>query len=284
MKKPGPVPLAPGLYMVSTPVGNLRDITLRALDVLEGADLIACEDTRVTGKLLEAFSLKKKMLSYNDHNAPRRRGEILAALGNGQAVALVSDAGTPLLSDPGYKLVRDCIDLGFGVVSVPGANALLPALQLSGLPPDRFFFAGFLPPKSAARRAALEDLKSVPATLIFYETGPRLAASLKDMAEVLGDRPAAVAREITKKFEECRRGMLSRLAADYGRDGAPKGEIVVTVDAGMKEIIGEDELIRQLGRALETMSVREAAAHVAQAAGQPRKKLYEMALALNRDR
>lgn len=284
-KMPESLPLAPGLYIVATPIGNLRDITLRALDVLAGADLLVCEDTRVTGKLVEALGLpKKKMLSYNDHNADSRRGGVLAALAEGKSVALASDAGMPLVSDPGYKLVRDCLDLGIQVTTVPGPSAVLAALQLSGLPPDKFVFLGFLPPKTAARKKFLAAWAAVPATLVAFETGPRLASSLADMAEVLGaDRPAAVAREITKKFEESRRDTLSRLAAMYSEEDPPKGEIVVVIGPPEEKAVAADDLDARIKEALKGMSVRDAAAFVAQATGAPKKKVYERALALGKD-
>jgi len=280
MKKPVPAALEPGLYLVSTPIGNLRDVTLRALDVLGAADLVVCEDTRVTGKLLEAFDLKKKMLPYNDHNAGRQRGPIIEAISGGQAVAMVSDAGTPLVSDPGFKLVRDCLDLGLTVTSVPGANAPLAALQLSGLPSDRFVFLGFLPPKQQARRTALQEWAAVKATLVIFETGPRLQESLADMADVLGARTAAVVREITKKFEESRRGLLPHLAAHYETEGPPKGEIVIVIGPPEEERVSDETLEAQLRRALKSMSVRDAAAFVAQASGESKKKIYDMALNL----
>jgi 16S rRNA (cytidine1402-2'-O)-methyltransferase len=281
MEKPPPR-LSPGLYLVATPIGNLRDITLRALDVLSAASLVVCEDTRMTGKLLSAFSLKKKMLSYNDHNAPRQRGTVLEAISAGGAVAMVSDAGMPLVSDPGYKLVRDCLDQGFTVTSVPGANAPLAALQLSGLPPDRFVFLGFLPPKSPARRKVFTEWATAQATLIMFETGPRLQDSLADMASVLGNRPAAVVREITKMFEESRRGTLPELATHYDAEGPPKGEIVVVIGPPPEETVSAETLEFQLRRALKDMSVRDAAAFVAQASGQPKKKIYEMALRIGK--
>ncbi|MGH6949578.1 MAG: 16S rRNA (cytidine(1402)-2'-O)-methyltransferase, partial [Vitreimonas sp.] len=222
-------PLEPGLYVVSTPIGNLRDITLRALDTLGGADRVYAEDTRVARKLLDAYSLKPRLAAYHEHNAEAARAEILAALEQGESVALISDAGTPLVSDPGFKLARAAIEAGHRVFPIPGASALLAALVTSGLPSDRFLFAGFLPPKQTARRAALAALADVEATLIFYETGPRLADALADMAEAFGARPASVARELTKLFEETRRAPLGDLAAHYAEAGAPKGEIVVVV-------------------------------------------------------
>jgi 16S rRNA (cytidine1402-2'-O)-methyltransferase len=283
MKTLEKVELPPGLYLVATPIGNLRDITLRALDVLAAADLVVCEDTRVSGKLLQAYGIKNRLLPYNDHNASAQRGPIIEKLGADGRVALISDAGTPLISDPGYKLVRDCLDLGINVTTLPGANAVLPALQLSGLPSDRFTFAGFAPPKSAARQTWLRALQRVPGTLVTYETGPRLAAALADMAMVLGDeRPAAVVREITKMFEESRRGTLRQLADSYAAEDAPKGEIVVVIGAGAEKQAGAEEIDEMLRTALAKMSVRDAAAHVAEATGEPKKAIYERALQINR--
>lgn len=271
---------APGLYLVATPIGNLDDITLRAMKLLAGADLIACEDTRMTGKLLTLLGLgRPPMTAYHEHNAERARPALLARLRQGAAVALVSDAGTPLLSDPGFRLVRDCLAGQIPVTSLPGPSALLPALQLSGLPCDRFLFAGFLPPKSAARRRSLSELAAVPATLLFYESPRRLAAALADMADILGDRPAAVARELTKLHEELRRDLLSRLAIAYAEP--PKGEVVVVVGPpGAAPPATAESLDDQLTAALRRMSARDAAALVAAALGLPRRQVYSRALAL----
>ena len=221
--------LEPGLYVAATPIGNLKDITLRVIEALREADLILCEDTRVTGKLLSAHSIKTPMKAYHDHNAARVRPEVLERLENGERICLVSDAGTPLISDPGYKLVREVRDAGLPVFTLPGPSAMVAALSIAGAPTDRFLFAGFLPVKSGARKSELEGLKAVPATLVFYETGPRLAACLGDMAEVLGPRTVAVARELTKLHEEVREGLPGDLAAVYMEERAPKGEIVVVV-------------------------------------------------------
>ncbi len=272
--------LAPGLYLVATPIGNLADITLRALDVLKGVDLVACEDTRVTGKLLEHYGLSAPLFRYDDHSGAAARETLLQRLGAGQRVALVSDAGTPLVSDPGYKLLRAAADAGVAIVPVPGASAALAALQISALPPDRFLFAGFLPPKSGARRKAIAALAAVPATLIFYETGPRLAGALADLAAELGPRPAAVARELTKLFEEARRGAVTELAAHYRDAPPPKGEIAVVVGPPAEEAASAADVDALLARALPMMSVRDAAAAVAEASGQPRKDVYRRALAL----
>lgn len=273
-------PLAPGLYVVATPIGNLRDITLRALDVLNGCDLLLAEDTRVTGKLLAAYSLSKTMLRYDEHAAERARPKIMAALAAGQRVALVSDAGTPLVSDPGYRLVREVVAAGHTVVPIPGPSAALAALTLAGLPTDRFLFAGFAPPKGGARRTFFAEFAAVQATLIFFESGPRLQASLTDMAAVFGgDREAAVTRELTKLYETAVRGTLDQLAADPALDG-PKGEIVVLVGPGEVKAATEDDADAALAEALTRLPPGEAASEVAKALGLNRRDLYRRALAL----
>ena len=274
-------PLAPGLHIVATPIGNLQDITLRGLDTLRRADLIACEDTRVSGKLLFRFGLKTPLLPYHEHNADIMRPRLMSRLAAGGAVALISDAGTPLVSDPGFKLVRDAIAEGYPLHVVPGASAALAGLVLSGLPPDRFFFAGFLDAKSVARRRDLKSMATIPATLIFYESGPRLAASTADMAAVLGDRPAVVARELTKLYEEVRRGTLMELAEHYAEAGPPKGEIVVLVGPPLpaKEVSGDD-LDTALRAEMVLVSLSEAAASVAARLGLTRRRVYQRALEL----
>ncbi|MFM2042705.1 MAG: rRNA ((1402)-2-O)-methyltransferase [Pseudomonadota bacterium] len=282
---PGGARKPPGLYIVATPIGNAGDITLRALDTLKGVDAIACEDTRVTSKLLGRYGIRTTLLPYHDHNAATMRPRILARVAGGQAVALVSDAGTPLISDPGYKLVRDAAAAGLPVTHLPGASAALTALVLSGLPSDRFLFAGFLPSKQGARRTELEGLKPVQATLVLYESAQRLADLLADAADILGGREAAVARELTKMFEEVRRGTLPDLAAHYAAAGPPKGEVVVVIappPAGEAATEAAD-LDRLLRDALKTMSVRDAAASVATATGQPRKAVYARALELAKE-
>jgi 16S rRNA (cytidine1402-2'-O)-methyltransferase len=215
--------------LVATPIGNLRDITLRALDVLSAADRIVCEDSRVTRKLLSAHNLSRPLVSYHEYNAEKVRPRLIRALQDGQSVALVSDAGTPLISDPGFKLVRAAQQAGHAVTCIPGPSAALTALTLSGLPSDRFLFAGFLPPKAGARRKALETLAAIPATLVIFESARRLPATLAAMAEVLGDRPAALTRELTKRFEEVRHGTLAGLAAEIAAAGPPKGEVTLVV-------------------------------------------------------
>ena len=274
---PPPRSVSPGLYLVATPIGNLRDITLRALDVIAAADLVLAEDTRVTGKLLSAFGLSRPIARYDDHIAEQAWPKISMALHGGAVVAQISDAGTPLVSDPGYRLVRAAIAEGLPVHPIPGASAPLAALTISGLPTDRFLFAGFPPAKSAARRAMFETLASVRATLIFFETAPRLPASLKDMAQVLGAREGAVARELTKLYEECWRGSLSSLAADP-RIETVRGEIVVLVGPGEAESATAEDADRALADALKTAGPGEAASQVARALGLPRKALYLRAL------
>ena len=215
-------PLEPGLYVVATPIGNLRDLTLRALDVLRRSDLVLAEDTRVSAKLLSAYDIKVRVERYDDHAEEARTEQVLARLAEGARIALVSDAGTPLVSDPGYRLVKAAGERGLPVIPLPGASALLAALSISGLPTDRFLFAGFAPPKRAARLSFFAEFAALRATLVFYETGPRLRDSLTDMAKALGDRPAAVARELTKLHETCVRGPLSALAADPALERAQR--------------------------------------------------------------
>ncbi len=269
--------------MVATPIGNLADISLRALDVLARAELVACEDTRTTRKLFTAHGIAAKLIAYHDHNAARVRPKLMERLECGEAVALVSDAGTPLISDPGYKLVVAAAEAGVVVTAVPGASAGLAALTVSGLPSDRFLFAGFLPNKTGARRRALAELAPIPASLVIYESARRLPAALADMAEVLGPRPAAVARELTKLHEEVRRGTLAALAEHYSRAGPPKGEVVVVVgppgpDAAAAP--GPEVLDAQLRAALGRASLRDAVAAVAEASGLPRRQVYARALEL----
>lgn len=276
--------LAPGLYLVATPIGSARDVTLRALDILGAADLLAAEDTRQARKLLEIHGVRRdarSILPYHDHNGAAQRPRLLAALAEGRSVALVSDAGTPLVADPGYRLAVEAIAAGAAVFAAPGASALLAALAVAGLPTDRFLFAGFLPPKEAARRRALAELAEVPATLVFYESPRRLASSLAAMAAVLGaERLAAVCRELTKRFEEVRRGPLDALAAGYAAAPAPRGEIVVVVGPPVPREVGADALDAALAGALATRSVKDAAAEVAERLSLPRRRVYARALQL----
>ena len=273
-------PLAPGLYVVATPIGNLRDITLRALDVLARADLVLAEDTRVAAKLLAAYGLSAKLERYDEHGAERTRPKAMVALAEGKVVALVSDAGTPLVSDPGYKLVREAAADGYLVFPIPGPSALLAGLSAAGLPTDRFLFAGFPPPKSAARRTFLEELAPVRATLVFFEGGSRLAASLADMASVLGgEREAVVCRELTKLYETFYRGPLAELAADPKLD-APKGEIVILVGPGREAEASAGDVDAALGDALGRLRPADAAAEVAKALGLSRREVYQRAMQL----
>lgn len=274
-------PLEAGLYLVATPIGNLRDITLRALDVLAQADLVLAEDTRVSGKLLAAYGLSARLERYDEHAAERMRPRVLAALAAGERVALVSDAGTPLVSDPGYRLVRAALEQGFAVHPIPGPSALLAALTVAGLPTDRFLFAGFPPPKSAARRSFLEELAGVRASLVFFEGGSRLAASLADMAAVLGPREAAVARELTKLYETVVRGSLAELAVDP-RLADPKGEIVIVVGPGREAQASPEDADAALADALKRLKPADAAAEVAKALGMPRRDLYRRAMELRK--
>ena len=268
------------LVLVATPIGNLGDITARALEGLKSADLIACEDSRVTGKLLAHAGIDKPLMPYHDHNAEAVRPKLLARIAAGERVALVSDAGTPLISDPGYKLVRAVVEAGLELTMLPGPSAPVMALALSGLPSDRFLFGGFLPAKSKARRDAIAELARAPVTLVLFETAPRLLESLRDLQAVLGDRNAAVARELTKLFEEVRRDRLSALIAHYEAAGAPKGEIVIVIGPPEEEGASVEDVDTLLRRALETMSVKDAAATVAAATGAPKRTVYARALAL----
>jgi 16S rRNA (cytidine1402-2'-O)-methyltransferase len=272
-------PLAPGLYVVATPIGNLGDLTLRAREILGRVDLVLAEDTRVTAKLLAAYGLKPRVERYDDHADEARTEQVVERLAAGARIALVSDAGTPLVSDPGYRLVKAAVERDLLVSPIPGPSATLAALSISGLPTDRFLFAGFPPPKSAARRSFLEELEPIRATLVFYETGPRLADSLADMAAVLGPRPAMMARELTKLYETVVRGDLAALAADP-RCQAPKGEIVVVVGAGAARVATAADADRALTEALEREGPAAAAAEVARALGLNRRDLYRRALEL----
>ncbi len=278
-------PLAPGLHIVATPIGNLGDVTLRALETLAAADAVLAEDTRVSRRLLDAYAISTPLVAYHEHNAAEMRPKLIARLREREALALISDAGTPLISDPGYKLVTEAIADGIAVTTLPGANAALAALTVAGLPTDRFFFEGFLPARSGARRERLNALAFIPASLVFYEGPSRLADSLADMARELGPRLAAVARELTKLHEEVRRGNLAELAAHYAADEEPRGEIVVVVaPPGPAARPDADELETELRGALATLSVKDAAAAVAARSGMPRREVYSLALRLAGER
>jgi 16S rRNA (cytidine1402-2'-O)-methyltransferase len=273
-------PIAPGLHVVATPIGNLADVTLRALTTLAAADLVLCEDTRITRRLFDRYDIRTPLLAYHDHNAATVRPKVLARLGDGARIALVSDAGTPLVSDPGYKLVEAALDAGHRVFPIPGASAALAALVAAGLPTDRFFFDGFLPAKGGQRRTRIVELATIPATLVLYESGPRLAASLADLSQGLGVRHASVCRELTKTFEEVRRGTLSALAEHYKSAGAPKGEIVVVIAPPAVVVTSAAELDAKLSDALARSSVKDAVAAVAHETGLARREVYARALAL----
>lgn len=270
--------LAPGLYLTATPIGHAKDITLRALEVLQSCDVIAAEDTRVTSRLLAIYGIRKPLLAYNDHNGERERPKLVERLKKGARVALVSDAGTPLISDPGYKLVRAALADFIAVHAIPGASAVLTGLQLSGLPSDQFLFAGFLSQRAGERRSALDRLKHQTATLIFFESGPRLADSLADMADLLGPRKAAVARELTKLHEEVRRHTLNELAAFYAGQPQPKGEITVVIEGAREDAPDLGKIEKLLDQALAFMPLKAASDLVAEALNQPRKMIYAMGL------
>lgn len=270
-----------GLHIVATPIGNLGDISLRALETLAGVDLIACEDTRITTRLLQRHGIKTRLVSYHEHNAARARPALLARLAEGASVALVSDAGTPLISDPGFKLVREAVAAGHHVHAVPGASSVLTALGVAALPTDRFFFEGFLPPKQVARRARIAELGRIDATLVLFETGARIAAALADLADLLGGREAAICRELTKLHEEIRRGELPLLAGEAGAL-EKRGEFVIVVappQGGAPAASGEelDDLLRA---ALKERSLKDAVAHVVATSGAPRRAVYARALEL----
>jgi 16S rRNA (cytidine1402-2'-O)-methyltransferase len=276
-----------GLYLVSVPIGTARDITLRALDILASAEVLAAEDTRSLRRLMEIHGIAlgdRPLLAYHDHNGARVRPRILAELEAGRSVAYASEAGTPLVADPGFTLARAARDAGHGVTAAPGAVAAVVALTLSGLPSDRFLFAGFLPNASGKRKTAMQGLAAVPATLIFYESPKRVAAMLRDAAEVLGaERPAALCRELTKRFEEVRRGTLAELAAGCEAD-APRGEIVVLIGEGDSSNVSLADLDTVLREALESMSVRDAADHAVATLGAKRRDAYQRALDIDRGR
>ncbi len=271
--------LARGLYLVATPIGNLRDMSLRAIDTLRSVDIILCEDTRVSGKLMKAHGIETRMRVYHDHSDADARARVVADIQGGMAVALVSDAGMPLINDPGYKLVVDCRAAGLIVTSVPGASAPLAALQISGMPSDAFSFIGFLPPKTKARREVIERWARVPSTILAFETAPRLAAALADIAQVMGPaRVVAVVREITKMYEEVRKASVQDLIAHYEAHGAPKGEIVLVIAPPVERAYDEAEVIEMIKAALKNMRTSEIAAHVAGMTGMKKSDVYALVL------
>jgi 16S rRNA (cytidine1402-2'-O)-methyltransferase len=274
-------PLAPALYPVATPIGNLGDITLRALETLAAADILACEDTRVTRVLLDRYGIRQRPTAYHEHNEAEAGPRLIGALKEGRSVALVSDAGTPLVSDPGYRLVAAALEEGVRVVPIPGASSVLAALTLSGLPSDSFLFAGFLPVKDGQRRHRLETLRNVPATLIFFESPRRLAASLAAMADTLGaKRPATIMRELTKTFEERRAGTLEELAVHYAEAGAPKGEVVACVGPPLPEAVEAVDIDQLLLSLAGEMPASKAAAEAARMIGEAKPALYRRLLEL----
>ena len=275
--------IAGGLYLVATPIGNLRDISLRALETLAAADVIACEDSRVTHKLTEHYGIATPLTPYHEHNAAEARPKLLARLAAGESVALVSDAGTPLISDPGYKLVRAATEAGHTVTALPGASAVLAALGVAGLPTDRFFFEGFLPPKQVARQKRIAELAAIPATLVLFESGPRIAEALADLAGALGNRAAAICRELTKLHEEVRRDSLEALAHAYAQGGETRGEFVVVIAPPAEQETRSEDVDALLRQALTRVSVKDAVGEVALATGRPRREVYQRALALAKD-
>jgi len=279
-------PIEPGLHVVATPIGNLKDISFRALATLAAADAVIAEDTRVTKTLLAHYGIATPLVAYHEHNAKVIRPHLIARLESGAALALVSDAGTPLVSDPGFKLVQEALEKGVKVTSVPGASAVLAALVVAGLPTDRFFFEGFLPHKSGARRARLAALAEIPGTLVIFESPRRLAETLDDCLAVLGDRDAAVARELTKLYENVRRGTLGELAAALAREEPPRGEIVLLVAPAAEgsAALAEAELDARIEAALALHSVKDAASVISAATGRPRRQVYARALQLAAER
>ncbi len=275
---------APGLYLVATPIGNLGDITLRALETLAGVDIVACEDTRITRRLIERFSITATLKQYHEHNAEQARPKILEALARGSSIALVSDAGTPLISDPGFKLVREVSAAGFPVIALPGPSSVLAALSVAALPTDRFFFEGFLPSKQTARRTRIAELARIDATLVMFESGARVQDCLQDLAGAMGNRDAAICREMTKLHEEVRRATLTDLAA-ISDTLETRGEFVLVIgppaaDAGLMSDAALDDLLRT---SLARGSVKDAVAHAVEVSGRPRREIYARALELAKD-
>ncbi len=275
--------LKAGLYMVATPIGNLGDMSMRAIEVLSSADMVYCEDTRVTRKLLNAYQIKVRTRSYNDHSDTGQRDEIVDMVGGGKVVALVSDAGMPLISDPGYKLVVACEEAGMYVTTVPGASAPLAALQLSGLPSDQFSFLGFLPNKSKARKDFLSKWRDVPSTLVSFEAAPRLVKSLRDIGEVMGRRDVAVVREITKLYEEVRKATPEELILHYEEKGLPKGEIVLVISPPTERSYSDDDIVLMIRDELKLNSVKVSAGIVAEKTGRKKSDLYNIAVNISKE-
>ncbi len=280
MSKPAK-PLQPGLYVTATPIGNLADITYRAVEVLKSADLILCEDTRVSAKLLSHYEISTNSIAYHDHNAARVRPQVLEKLKSGAAIALISDAGTPLISDPGFKLVREAADLGINILSVPGPSSPIAALSIAGLPSDRFLFLGFLPAKTHARRQVLSEVSGINSTLVFLETGPRLIKMLRDVLDVLGPRRGVVAREMTKLYEEVSRGSIDQLIEKFDEVARVKGEIVVIIEPPTEKVFEAGEVDALILEHLQSTSLKEAVAQVAAVTGIARRKIYTRALSLS---
>ncbi len=276
---------APGLYLVATPIGNLGDITLRALETLAGVDVIACEDTRITRRLTERYAITAQLKPYHEHNAAEMRPKILERLAQGAAIALVSDAGTPLISDPGFKLVREACAAGHRVTALPGPSSVLAALSVAALPTDRFFFEGFLPPKQAARRTRLTELSRLDATLVLFESGSRVQDTLADLAAIMGGRSAAVCREMTKLHEEISRGTLADLAQSADTLET-RGEFVLVIGPTPEgaQAMTADEIDALLRDRLKRDSVKDAVAHAVEVSGRPRREIYARALELAKDK
>jgi 16S rRNA (cytidine1402-2'-O)-methyltransferase len=275
------LPLDPGLYLVATPIGHLADMSLRAIAILARADVVYCEDTRHSRTLFAHYAIRATLRPYHEHNAEEQRPRVLNDLADGRAVALISDAGTPLVSDPGFKLVREAAAAGHPVIAVPGASATLAALTVSGLPTDAFFFAGFLPAKEGARKARVAELAAVPGTIVFFEAPTRVAGTLADLASELGNREAAVARELTKLHEDVRRARLADLATHFGAT-PPKGEVVIVVGPPEAGEVSDATIEASLGPALESLSIRDASRVVSDTLKVPKARVYDVALGLKR--
>jgi 16S rRNA (cytidine1402-2'-O)-methyltransferase len=271
-----------GLYIVATPIGNLKDITIRALEILKAADLIACEDTRTSGKLLSYYGIKANLTSYHDHSGENKRHQITQQLQDGKIVVLISDAGTPLISDPGYKLVKEVADLGINIFPIPGASSVIAALSVSGLPSDRFLFSGFLSNKQVARNKEITELSSINSTIILFESVHRLKETITALSEIMGNRQAVIARELTKLYEELRRGSLQELADYYNNAPNPKGEVVIIIAPPVKKEIDINDVDAMIKEALQTMSVKDASQYVAKTSGISKQEIYSLCLEMNK--